>query len=268
MNEQQRIYLSIQYIVEVRSAKAMDYVSRDDIAIGLLDDAETRQMVEESLDGLRNSYDDFLDKAGNYVDWLNADITRRNSRSEAWNHGYYSRIRRESENPVTGEVREVYWLLPSSLNEQHDKEEILKQPDLSLTEKAALVQCRVGQGLFRSQLLEEWQRCPLTKCNDLSLLRASHIKPWRSSSNMERLDPFNGLLLAPNVDAVFDKGLITFDDSGRIVISDHLSEQNRQSLGIHDELAIELNLARQPYMAHHRAHVFQIPKETDWDISA
>lgn len=267
MNDQQRIYLGIQHIVDVRSVKAMDYVSRDEIAIGLLKDAETRLLIEDSL-GLQHSNDELLEKAGNYVDWLNADITGSDARSDVWNHGYYSRIRRESENPVTGKVRETYWLMPSALQEQHDTKEILKQPALSSTEKAALVLCRVGQGIFRLQLLEEWQRCPLTGCDDLALLRASHVKPWRASDNRERMDPANGILLAPNVDAAFDQGLITFDHSGRIVISNRLSEHNRVSLGIRADSTIELNLARQLYMAYHRDHVFQMPNEADRDCSA
>lgn len=268
MNDQQIINLGIQYIVDVRSAETIDYVSRDKIAISLLEDAETRQIIENSLDGLEHSHEELLVKAGNYVDWLNAHITRKDSHVALWNQGYYSRIHKVSRNPVTGDVREVYWLMPSFLDEKFDMEEILKHADLSTTEKAALVQCRVGQGVFRSQLLEEWQRCPLTGCDDPTLLRASHIKPWRASDNTERLDRFNGLLLAPNVDAVFDKGLITFDNSGRIVISNHLSEQNRVSLGIRDDAAIELNLARQPYMVHHHAHVFQMQTKSDQESPA
>jgi putative restriction endonuclease len=73
--------------------------------------------------------------------------------------------------------------------------------DISQTEKLRLVAARVGQGDFRKSLIAEWDGCAVTRTGNTDLPRASHIKPWRLCNNHERLDPKNGLLLIPNLDA-------------------------------------------------------------------
>ena len=73
---------------------------------------------------------------------------------------------------------------------------------------------RRGQGKFRENVAKFEQRCRITGVDDSRFLIASHIKPWRSSSNPERLDGENGLLLSPNVDHLFDRGFISFQDDG------------------------------------------------------
>ena len=74
------------------------------------------------------------------------------------------------------------------------------------TEKEAIIRARIGQGLFRNRLLSYWAGCSITGCKLTNILIASHIKPWRYSNNPERLDVFNGLLLTPNYDKLFDLG--------------------------------------------------------------
>lgn len=64
--------------------------------------------------------------------------------------------------------------------------------NLPETTREAVIQSRIGQGLFRTDLIEFWQGCSVTDCKHIELLRASHIKPWRDSSNAERLDTYNG----------------------------------------------------------------------------
>jgi hypothetical protein len=44
------------------------------------------------------------------------------------------------------------------------------------------------------------------------VLRASHIKPWAKSTNRERLNAENGIMLAAHVDALFGRGLMSFAD--------------------------------------------------------
>jgi hypothetical protein len=80
------------------------------------------------------------------------------------------------------------------------------------TEAVRLVVQRVGQDIFRSSLIEYWNgKCAVTGLDVLGLLRASHIKRWADcESDTERLDVFNGLLLSPHLDALFDKGWVTF----------------------------------------------------------
>jgi hypothetical protein len=84
------------------------------------------------------------------------------------------------------------------------------------TERDALVKARIGQGKFRAGVVASWRKgetCALTGLAVPEMLIASHIKPWRESSNAERLDPMNGLLLASHVDKLFDRYLLSFQES-------------------------------------------------------
>ncbi len=138
---------------------------------------------------------------------------------------------------------------------EEDIDAILADPHLSSTERMSLVKSRVGQGLFRQKLLVHWKACAVTGFNDTNLLIASHIKPWRSSDNSERLNPFNGLLLTPNLDRAFDGGLITFRQDGPILISPLLSEPDK--LGISGSMRIEIKERHQSFMQFHRDIVFR-----------
>lgn len=129
------------------------------------------------------------------------------------------------------------------------------------TEVMREVRQRVGQDVFRKTLIGYWGgRCAVTGLDLVDVLRASHIKPWADcATDAERLDVFNGLLLAPHLDALFDKGLITFSDDGRMVHSTLLDEARMRCLGI-AELAIHrvpFIDKHLPYLAWHRAKVFK-----------
>jgi hypothetical protein len=92
--------------------------------------------------------------------------------------------------------------------------------DRSETEEERLVAARIGQGRFRKDVLARWDNaCAVTGTVTLAALRASHCKPWRESNDAERLDPANGLPLTATLDALFDVGLIAFDDDGPILVS-------------------------------------------------
>jgi hypothetical protein len=122
----------------------------------------------------------------------------------------------------------------------------------SATEREALSQARIGQGAFRMALMKYWGSCAVTGVSEPTVLRASHIKPWRTSSNHERLDPFNGLLLAAHIDALFDVGLITFEMEGQIRLSPLLAEADLQQLGIVPTMRLRLVAAEhQTYMKFH-----------------
>lgn len=135
-------------------------------------------------------------------------------------------------------------------------EQINRDPKISITEKAQLTIARVGQGLFRQRLLSYWGKCCVTGCELQAVLRASHIKPWRHSSNSERLDVYNGLLLSPNFDALFDKGLISFDDTGMVLLSPHLSRAALKSLGCNASMKITVALEHAKYLSYHREKQF------------
>ncbi|MDE0444341.1 MAG: HNH endonuclease [Gammaproteobacteria bacterium] len=128
------------------------------------------------------------------------------------------------------------------------------------TEAERVVVQRVGQDVFRSGLLVFWDgRCAITGLDMPEVLRASHIKPWADCpSDAERLDVFNGLLLAPNLDAVFDAGFITIADDGAVCVSPDVPARARSHLGIDVPLKVEgLDRSHERYLAWHRVNVFR-----------
>ena len=125
------------------------------------------------------------------------------------------------------------------------------------TEIETLIKARQGQGSFRQKLLKLYPICPLTDLDVQSLLIASHIKPWSVCNNNERLDPFNGLMLAPNIDRLFDKGLITFDPDGTIKIHPTIDPENQKRLGIFPDMQLKIEPESEKYFEYHRNHVFQ-----------
>ena len=128
------------------------------------------------------------------------------------------------------------------------------------TEAERLVVQRVGQNIFREALLDFWQgRCCVTGLAIPSLLRAAHIKPWAAcETDEERLDVFNGLLLAPHLDALFDGGWITFSPEGELVCSSRLSFDDKKRLGI-DGLngCVNLNKEHLKYLVYHQMQIFR-----------
>jgi len=136
-----------------------------------------------------------------------------------------------------------------------DVESILSEHNVADTDKVTLIKTRIGQGNFRQKLISLWGSCAATGYEDASMLVASHIKPWRASSNIERLDVYNGLLLLPTLDTAFDSGLISFDKAGSILISPLLQEP--ESLGIYETMSVDLKPEHQTYMEFHRDSVFR-----------
>ncbi|MCY1418165.1 hypothetical protein D9M71_337160 [compost metagenome] len=129
------------------------------------------------------------------------------------------------------------------------------EDDLAVTERQQLASARIGQGQFRADLLAFWGGCcALTGCNLLPVLIASHIKPWAQSTNAERLDPYNGLLLSANADRLFDQGFISFTDSGQMLVKPVVSEEQLASLGLSSHLELgQVAPQHLPYLKAHRA---------------
>jgi len=127
--------------------------------------------------------------------------------------------------------------------------------NLGGTEVERLVRQRVGQQKFREAMLDYWGgACAVTAVTLPEVLRASHAKPWAEcASDAERLDVFNGFLLVANLDALFDRFLISFDDGGRLLISPTLKDEVRSQLGLHPGMALRwLSDAHRVYLARHR----------------
>ncbi|WP_193618287.1 HNH endonuclease [Neisseria mucosa] len=125
------------------------------------------------------------------------------------------------------------------------------------TEIETLIKARLAQGKFRKDVLKLYPSCPLTGLDIEPLLIASHIKPWSKCNNEERLDPSNGLMLAPNIDALFDSGLITFETDGTIKISPKIDPENQERLGIFPDMKLKIRPKSKKYFEYHRNHVFQ-----------
>ena len=126
------------------------------------------------------------------------------------------------------------------------------------TSRKAEIEQRLGQGTFRVNLLNLWNnKCCVTGCDITAIIVASHIKPWRNSNSNERQDEFNGLPLIANLDALFDKGYITFDESGKLIYSSQLNKKQIKLLRLDN-----LKLSKQPhvstleYLKYHRENVF------------
>jgi hypothetical protein len=124
------------------------------------------------------------------------------------------------------------------------------------TEVQRLVRQRVGQDRYRQAMLNYWGgACAVTGLTLAPALRASHAKPWVDcSTDAERLDVFNGLLLSANLDALFDKFLISFADDGTLLVGPHLTVADRQLLGLESGLKLRWTApGHRPYLAFHRS---------------
>lgn len=103
----------------------------------------------------------------------------------------------------------------------------------NVTERKGLVTSRVGQGAYRKRIIHRWEyKCAVTGFNKLDILIASHIVPWSNSNDHERLDVDNGILLSPVFDALFDKHLISFENNGKIILSDEIDNLSYRKIGV------------------------------------
>jgi len=124
---------------------------------------------------------------------------------------------------------------------------------ITTTERLAITRARVGQGLFRERLISYWNGCSISSFGHFNILMASHIKPWRVSDNAQRIDVYNGLLLLPNYDKLFDKGYISFTDAGKIIYSSYLTTSDRTLLNMNDSVhLVKIDVKHLPYLKYHR----------------
>ena len=141
--------------------------------------------------------------------------------------------------------------------EKDEIEKITHNTKLTTTERSTLILSRVGQGVFRKQLLSYWQGCAVSKFNKLDILVASHIKPWKDSDNHERMDLYNGLLLLPNYDKLFDKGYISFDMTGKIIYSRYISDVDMNILSLSKKTTlVKLEDKHKQYLKFHNKNYF------------
>lgn len=149
-------------------------------------------------------------------------------------------------------------MLSTKLANDSEPAEIIEYKALGEKERQAIIRARIGQGYFRALLIKYWGACAVTECQEQLLLKASHIKPWAVCDVKEALNPYNGLLLSPSLDAAFDAGLISFADSGEILISPKLTAHDGELLGIDSSLRLTCVDGRHhQYLNYHRTYKFK-----------
>jgi hypothetical protein len=139
---------------------------------------------------------------------------------------------------------------------------IAKEPEITkdyilpnITERSGLVTSRIGQGAYRKRIIHRWEyQCAVTGFSKPEILIASHILPWKQANDNERLDVNNGILLSPVYDALFDKHIITFENNGKIILSDKIEKQAYHKIGVNgNETINRFNSDNHFYLEKHRA---------------
>src|SRR6188508_3422110 len=118
-------------------------------------------------------------------------------------------------------------------------------PLFKKTEKQALIRARRGQGLFKERVAAIEPRCRITGVENPVHLVASHCKPWRDSTNEERLEGENGLLLTPSIDHLFDRGFIGFEGNGSLIISPVAHLPSLERMGVQTNRTINVGVFSQ-----------------------
>lgn len=139
------------------------------------------------------------------------------------------------------------------------EQEIVSDTTVRETERQAIIRARVGQGLFKERVSKIEVRCRVTGVDNPVHLVASHCKPWRDSTNEERLDGENGLLLTPSIDHLFDRGFIGFENNGKLIISPVAHRPSLQRMGIDTEHVSnvgEFSAGQKHFLDFHRNAVF------------
>ena len=142
--------------------------------------------------------------------------------------------------------------------EEHEMARLQEDTQVPDTVRRALVLARRGQGIFKQRVMRFERACRITGVNREEHLRASHCKPWRDSTNEERLDGHNGLLLTPNADHLFDRGFIAFDDNGDVLISPVAHGDSLARMGLNPQRSLNVGRflqGQRRYLEFHRENV-------------
>ncbi len=260
-------------------AKLWGYKSRKAIERGVVTPVGTKYIIlfvtkikREDL----TQYNDYID--GSFLFWEGekghvADrriVAARENTDEI--HLFYREVQRTPfvyfgkvvllEHQIKTNSPSEYVFRITSLNDEMDvfkevREHAAEYRTLTETEREQIVKSRVGQGEFRRNVIRLWGSCSVTGLVNIGLLRASHIKPWKNSTNEERLNPFNGFLLTPNYDVLFDKGYITFKNDGQIIISKKISSFVLEVFDVKEDLKLRnVYPKNKEFLNFHRSEVF------------
>lgn len=168
------------------------------------------------------------------------------------NQGYLYELSREIGDTLIGLFKIKHHQSFDSNNDDANNDSDYNIPDK--TSRKGLVTSRIGQGKYRRRILKRWGfKCAVNGSRIKEVLIASHIVPWRESTNAERLDVDNGILLSPVYDALFDRHYISFDDNGFIILSKALSKAEFSKIGVDGREKIErLTDKNKIYLERHR----------------
>jgi hypothetical protein len=137
---------------------------------------------------------------------------------------------------------------------------LISEAGMNSIDRAVTTKSRgIAQRLFRGNLLRLWQgSCAVTSVQEPRVLRSSHIKPWADSNLLEKVDHFNGLLLIPNLDALFNEGLISFRDDGGILVSEDWRADDKRRMHITPDLHLRTVYSEScSFLEYHRDVVFE-----------
>ena len=132
----------------------------------------------------------------------------------------------------------------------------VKEGSEKYTEIERKVLQRIGQDEFKKLLINKYESCAL--CDLMSNYTiASHIKPWADSNDIERLDGYNGFLMCPNHDYLFDRGLVTIDEYGSVIVSKQVIANQIRLFNIPDKINIPIEIAHKKYLDYHWLNVYK-----------
>lgn len=143
---------------------------------------------------------------------------------------------------------------------QQIEKEQKKVSKKQIIQEQELKRARDGQGKYREELLEQCRFCPFTMISDERLLIASHIKPWAASDIKEKTDPYNGYILSPLYDRLFDRGFITFTPERHVILSEFISTFTWKQINIKNNVfikALPMDAKRIEYLKFHHQSVFK-----------
>jgi putative restriction endonuclease len=178
---------------------------------------------------------------------------------------YLAEVPQAFADALIGLIGQAYWdafatlaTLPSAPDAKETDELIANGTIVGPTFRDQLVRARRGQGVFRSNVLLREEFCRVTRVSEPRHLKASHIKPWRDASDLERLDGANGLLLSPHIDHLFDEGYITFSATQELVIVPDVRDKLLDAWGIDAGVRVgEFSREQNAYLEYHRINVFK-----------
>ena len=142
--------------------------------------------------------------------------------------------------------------------EHHLEQTIEESSEIPETERESLIVARRGQGIFKERVMRIERFCRVTHVENAAHLRASHCKPWRDANNEERLNGENGLLLTPSIDHLFDRGYISFEGTGRLIVSPVAHAESLRRMGVETEKPVNVgpfSQGQRAFLEYHRESV-------------